>query len=608
MSNVQPYPLYGLLRIFVGVADPFTYYTQLAGAAAARATRLQQRYDRLAVARLIAFAGLVALLILAFDAALWLGIGLLLIGLPLLGVGVRWHLSIGREAQRARVRHGLAGAELRALDHQFSQFGDGYAYQPADHPYAVDLDILGPHSLYQYLNRTVTAIGGERLAQELLHPATPPEAERRRIAGRDLAADPDWCTEFRTLGSELRDELGYARRLLEWVERPAVVTGRFARWMRWLAPVLTLLGLWWCFTQQPWQLGLLAFVPAFVLLRRYGEAAALEHSYTARAGTILAGYRQLFEQMEARPGSSLGASVAIGRLAYAIKQLDVRNNPFVFLLEITGLWSIQWLTRLDRWRLNHRDQLARWLEELADTDARISWATLRFNHPGWTEPEPTGERVLEGRGLAHPLLSPRGRVTNAISMSTDGHIHLVTGSNMAGKSTWLRTVGINLVLARAGGPVCALHLRAAALQVWTSMRTQDDLSENTSSFFAELKRLKAIIDAVKDPGQEVFFLLDEILKGTNSRDRHTGARALIRQLIRERGAGIIATHDLELAALADEPGARVENYAMEVQTRAGELVFDYQLHPGVSQSFNATALMARMGIEIDPADISLTHD
>ena len=598
----------GLLRIFAAVADPRTYYTQLSAAAAARAGHLRQRYDRLAVARLLGFTLFLGLVIIAFDAGIWFGLGLLFIGLPLLSLAVRWHLGIARQAARSQVQHQLAEDELRALDHHFDRFADGYAFQPADHAYAVDLDILGPHSLYQYLNRTVTAVGAIRLAEELLYPAPVAEARRRRLAGQALAQDTAWCIEFRTLGSELRDELGYSRRLLEWVERPAVVTGAFPRVMRGLAPVLTLLGLWWCFTQQPWQLGLLAFVPAFLVLRRYGEAATLEHSYTARAGTLLAGYRQLFAMLEARPGSSLHASVAIGQLSYAIQQLDVRNNPFVFLLEITGLWSIHWLIRLDRWRATHRDQLAGWIETLADTDARISWATLRFNQPTWTEPELTDERVFDGRGLAHPLLPPRGRIANDIHLSTDGHIQLVTGSNMAGKSTWLRTVGINVVLARAGGPVCASHLRTAALQVWTSMRTQDDLSENTSSFFAELKRLKAIITAVKDPEQQVFFLLDEILKGTNSRDRHTGARALIRQLIRERGAGIIATHDLELAALAEEPGARVENYAMEVQTHGGELVFDYLLHPGVSRSFNATALMARMGIEIDPADITLTHD
>ncbi len=298
-------------------------------------------------------------------------------------------------------------------------------------------------------------------------------------------------------------------------------------------------------------------------------------------------------------------------LAYRISQLDVRYNPFVMLFEISGLWSLQWLRQLDKWRAEHRDNLAGWLRTLAETDALVSWANLRFNHPEWTEAEFTDRPVITATALGHPLLPPTGRVTNDIELATDGHIHLVTGSNMAGKSTWLRTVGINLVLAQCGSPVCAEHLsriNCGTLDVWTSMRSQDDLSESTSSFYAELKRLKSIIGAVSDPERRVIFLLDEILKGTNSRDRHTGARALIRQLIRERGAGIIATHDLELAALADEPGSRVENYAMEVQTRGSRLTFDYKLHPGVCTSFNATALMAEMGIDIDPEDIKLHHE
>ena len=173
---------------------------------------------------------------------------------------------------------------------------------------------------------------------------------------------------------------------------------------------------------------------------------------------------------------------------------------------------------------------------------------------------------------------------------------------MAGKSTWLRTVGINIVLALAGAPVCATEFRLPLLQVYTSMRTQDALHESTSSFYAELKRLKFIIEAVEDPAKTndipVFFLLDEILKGTNSRDRHTGAKALIRQLIASRGAGLIATHDLELGALEAEAEGRIENWAIEVDIKDGKLFFDYKLKRGVSQSFNATLLMQQMGIKI----------
>ena len=589
--------------------DPRTYYATVAADRRALADRLRQRYDRLAIARLVAFFAVIAALILAWSQSWIAGLVTTVILLPLGAYGVRLHLAIGRRATAAQVQGELAEGELLALDHSYTHFADGKAFGDAGHPYAVDLDIFGPHSLYQFLNRTVTAPGSRTLADHLTRPADHATATERKRAGQGLSREPDWCLEFRTLGHDLRDDPAHRRRLLEWVDRPAVASGTDVRLLRWLAPLLAALGGWFCFTQTPWQLGLLSLVPAFVMLRKYGDIAATEHAYTAQAGGILAAYGRLVAMAEERyPDRLRGAADALHELSYTVSQLDVRYNPFVFLLEISGLWSLQWLYRLDRWRDEHREHLAEWIDALAEADALVSWATLRFNHPEWTDAELTDEPVLEARELGHPLLHPRARVTNDIRIDTNGHIHLVTGSNMAGKSTWLRTVGINVVLARAGGPVCAAHLRTAALQIWTSMRTQDDLSMSTSSFYAELKRLKAIIEAVGKPGQEVFFLLDEILKGTNSRDRHTGSRALIRQLIREQGAGIIATHDLELAEMENETGSRVENYAMEVQTRDGELVFDYKLHRGVSRSFNATALMARMGIKIDPEDIKLTHD
>ncbi|WP_116105012.1 MutS-related protein [Lewinella sp. IMCC34191] len=589
--------------------DPLTYYNSLAASRRDLAGRLQQQYDRLALVRLLVFFLLVAALIVAWSQSLLAGLLTTVILLPLAAVGIRRHLALGRRAAEAQVQAEIAKGELCGLSHDFRHYPDGSAFLESGHPYAIDLDIFGPFSLYQFINRTVTAVGARRLADHLSVPATHAEARSRRANGQALSKHPDWCVEFRTVGHDLRDDPNYTQRLLQWVDRPSRASGTDVRVMRWLAPLLTVAGLWFCFTQSPWQLGLLFFVPAFAMLRRYHELASSEHAYTAEAGRILQAYSRLLAQIEERyPEHSAGASSSINRLAYAVSQLDVRYNPFVFLLEISGLWSLQWLYRLDRWREANREHLESWIDELARVDALVSWATLRFNRPDWTEPELTTAPTLEGQGLGHPLLAPGGRVTNDIDIHTDGHIHLVTGSNMAGKSTWLRTVGLNVVLARAGGPVCASFLRTAALQVWTSMRTQDDLSESTSSFYAELKRLKAIIEAVSTPGEDVFFLLDEILKGTNSRDRHTGSRALIRQLIHEKGAGIIATHDLELADLENEPGSRVENYAMEVQTRDGELVFDYKLHRGVSRSFNATALMARMGIKIDPKDIKLTHD
>lgn len=596
---------------------PRSYYEQIFATNTVLADELQSRYDRLAMVRLVVFIAWLAGLIILIGTNFWWTLAFLVITLPLLVWGVRQHLKLKRLAGEAGVLAGLAENELAALDHDFSHFKGGMQYLDPQHPYALDLDIFGPKSIFQLINRTVTAPGSLRLANALLGNHPEEEAARTRVQGKVLAAMPDWCLRFRTIGHDLNDDIRHFDRLNAWLDRPAVIAGGLHYAIILAAPLLTVAALAVMFLVSPWQLGVIGLLPAIWLMRKYRETIAREHAHTAEMGKVLAGYAALLEQIETLPadnplaGSShQGAVAALRRLSYLIGQLDVRYNPFSILLEVGGLWSLRWLRQLDQWRDDHRQDLPLWLASLAETDALVSWATLRFNHPAWTDPEFTDEPIVEASGLGHPLLPPAGRVTNDFSLGTDGHIHLITGSNMAGKSTWLRTVGVNLVLANAGSSVCALHLRSRPnLQVWTSMRTQDDLSESTSSFFAELKRLKAIIGAVSDPELQVFFLLDEILKGTNSRDRHTGSRALIRQLIRERGAGIIATHDLELAALESEPGSRVENYAMEVQVDgSGELVFDYKLHAGVCQSFNATALMARMGIDIPEEEISLRHD
>ncbi|MDX1665785.1 MAG: hypothetical protein R3350_01075, partial [Saprospiraceae bacterium] len=292
------------------------------------------------------------------------------------------------------------------------------------------------------------------------------------------------------------------------------------------------------------------------------------------------------------------ASQAIERLSYIISQLNVRYNAFAILLNVFALWDLNWTFRLEKWRNDYGDQLPSWFEALAEFEAMSCMANSAFNNPEWIFPQVYDQGVLHIEQMGHPLIARDRRVCNDLHMPTNGHIKLITGSNMAGKSTFLRTAGINMVLALAGGPVCARVLRMPPLQVYTSMRTQDALHENTSSFFAELKRLKFILEAV-EAGKNVFFLLDEILKGTNSRDRHTGSEALIRQLIRFRGAGLIATHDLELGKLEGESEGRVENLCLEVQVVDGQLHFDYRIKKGVSKSFNATLLMKNMGIQID---------
>jgi DNA mismatch repair ATPase MutS len=297
-------------------------------------------------------------------------------------------------------------------------------------------------------------------------------------------------------------------------------------------------------------------------------------------------------------GASQPASIAIRRLGYIISQLNVRYNFFAIFLNLYALWDLQWVYRLEQWKIEYRDTLARWFHTLAEFEALGSLATTLSNNPDWTFPVIRKESELIGHALGHPLIHIDKRKCNDLQMPTSGHIKLITGSNMAGKSTLLRTVGLNIVLAMAGAPVCARFLVLPALRVYTSMRTQDALHESTSSFYAELKRLKFIIEAV-ERREPVFFLLDEILKGTNSHDRHSGSKALILQLIRNGGGGLIATHDLELGGLEAQYPEAIENLCMEVAIRDDKLFFDYTLKKGVSQSFNATLLMKNMGIKME---------
>lgn len=597
------------------------HYTDRADAFAARARQERRRYNRFSLLRLLTFIAALVLVILLISWQWLTGLIVALVLIIAFARFVRWHQQLLARAEFLEHMARINRAESAALEYDYQHFAAGGPYTDPGHPYSLDLDIFGPYSLFQYLNRSTTAVGAERLARWLQAPAPTNEVQQRQRAVAALAPQVEWRQTLQAIGANLNDELRYRDQLLGWLEAAPVVAGR--PWLRrslWLVPLLMSGVVAGLFLGLPWGVALLFLLVPGLILRQHTEAVNRLHAHTAYAGGVLNRYSALIAHVESADfqeprlqqlqaafrGEHAVASTAIRQLAYAISQLDVRYNIFAILLEFSLLWSLQWAYRLDRWKAAHRAALPAWFEALAELEALLSLGNLHYNQPDWCFPALTDAPELTAEALGHPLIRNSIRVTNEIQMPTHGHIHLITGSNMAGKSTWLRTVGINIVLALAGAPVCARQLRLPQLQVYTSMRTQDALHESTSSFFAELKRLKFIIEAVEDPtktdGRPVFFLLDEILKGTNSRDRHTGAKALIRQLIRSRGAGLIATHDLELAVMENEAGSQVENWAMEVKTSGENLVFDYKLQRGVSQSFNATHLMRAMGIAIPEED------
>jgi len=288
----------------------------------------------------------------------------------------------------------------------------------------------------------------------------------------------------------------------------------------------------------------------------------------------------------------------VRRLSRLADRISSRQNAFAIIVNLLILWEIHSMIALERWKQESGRLLPTWLRTLGEVEAVASLAGIRFEHPDWAVPEVLEDRQtgLEARVMGHPLLGS-DRVCNDFSLKEPVRVALITGSNMSGKSTFLRTVGVNLVLAYAGAPVCAEAFTCSRVHLWTCMRTQDNLEQGISSFYAEILRIKRIVEAARTGGP-VFFLLDEIFKGTNSRDRHLGARALITQLQEAGAFGLVSTHDLELADLERESGGRIVNYHFREHYEGDAIRFDYRLRPGVSTTSNALHLIRLAGIHL----------
>jgi len=586
-------------------------YTRRQEAFSQRATAYQSRYQRFTLVRLIVFVVGIGALFLLFDWH-WLA-GVLGIAGFLFGFYrfVIWHMRLKKAQYHHEALATINERELEALDLRCTAYADGANFLDESHPNALDLDLFGPYAFYPYVNRTTTALGRQRLAEWLTGQASPALIVSRQKAINELKEQLDWRQEAIATGLATDDRADVLEMLISWVNQPPFLLEK--SWIRpvlLIMPILTMAALGYCIPYQPWYICLLCILPNVLILRPFREKVDHIHQQTTHAEATLKDYAALLKTLEKAPvwNESLNhdlqqqlqgaASKALERLSYLISQLNTRYNVFAIFLNLLGLWDLQWVYRLEKWKNRYRDQLPGWFAAMAEFETLNSFANLYYNNPDWCMPHLDDTPHLEATQLAHPLIHPEKRVANDLSMPTRGHIKLITGSNMAGKSTFLRTVGLNIVLAMAGAPVCARSLRLPMLDVYSSMRTQDALHESTSSFYAELKRLKFIIEAV-EAGRPVFFLLDEILKGTNSNDRHTGSQALIRQLIHQKGGGLIATHDLELGSMAAHYDGAIENLCMEVEIVDDELYFDYTLKKGVSQSFNATLLMQKMGIRIN---------
>lgn len=599
------------------------WYARRRAEAAAAAKRLSARAATISLAR-----------VLTFGAAIALGLGARFSSLGRAGYFSALAAAIAFFAllvvhDRILERKRRAEGSVAWTEEGLARLEGRYARDPRpgevpaddDHPYANDLDIIGRGGLLQSIDTTRTVGGRTLLMQWLLSPADAAEVAVRQACARDLAPRAELREALAVEGAIVAEEPPNLAPLLRWAESGSGLRATPAlRVAALLLPAITIgLLIFGGALPIPRATWLFTLVLQIVFGARYRGSvspaivAASEH----QAG--LARFARMFALIEAARFDApeleaLRESVARGRAAEEIASLGRivgfvearRNEVFRLFIGPALLWDLNCAIALERWRQRGGRVFEAHLRALHRFEALSALAARAFERPtdGW----PTvvdDEVTFHARGLGHPLIPFDKVVRNDVGLPSAGFVLLVTGSNMSGKSTLLRAIGANVALALAGAPVRAASLRTTSFAVWTSMRVRDSLSEGVSHFLAELKRLKAVSDAADaaPEGRPVLFLLDEILHGTNSRERHLGARGIVRRLVTRRACGAISTHDLALGALEGELPGRVKNvhFREQVETVEGKetMTFDYQLREGVVTSSNALRLMKIVGLDVD---------
>ena len=503
--------------------------------------------------------------------------------------------------------------EIAAGHYTHLPTGDGLA-SPV-HDYANDLDIFGRASLFQYINRTTSEPAQDKLVSWLLHPTDTKAIVNRQAAVKELAGYYRWRQQLQSFGMADRIQRTTNAKLIKWSqEKNLFIVHGYWKWLRFLLPAIIFTASF-LYLNDNIPAGVLALVIVIFLIisglisRKitpvYKQLNKVIGEINTLYNSIACIEQQPFQsnilkvQQAVFSHDNTKASASVRELKLILDRLDFRLNPMVFVPVNTFLlWDLQQIIALENWKEKNKNYIPHWITALAEIEALATIGNLHFNHPSWIFPTfDENPGTLETIAIGHPLIPENKMVTNDFSTNGTAQVSLITGSNMAGKSTFLRSIGVNIVLAMMGAPVYARSMLISPMRVVSSMRVADNLEESTSTFYAELKKLKSIIEYINNQ-EPVFVLLDEILRGTNSLDRHTGSKALVKQLIHKNAVAMLATHDVELAQLQKEYPASIHNYHFDAQIANEELYFDYKLKEGICQSINASILMKKIGIEL----------
>ena len=600
--------------------DIINDYTQQSQTAQQEVTKYGDLANQYSLLRLIIFIFLVLSIYLALsNDNVWIFFICLFISI----LGFSWLVNRQNKYDDLKKYHiGLKKVidnEIENIVKHTNIYYSGDDFINEKHFYTADLDVFGKGSLFHFINRSVTSSGNNKLATWLNKPVDKQTILVRQAAVKELAAKTGWKQNFQT-------------RLLFGLKQPADQLKKLSIYLKTTIEIKNTNLLWLYSSVSPFLLILLIGLSIISPIARYALVVVLiannrivsAHSkqvgttdlIVGKIGESLFQYAFAFECIEneewqteytknlalkIKSNNEKSVSGEIKELSILINKLNYRLNLVVsIIMNAFFIWDVRQVIAIEKWKRKNQESLETAFDVIAEFEALVSLSSLAINYPKWSFPQiADGDAyTITAQNIAHPLISNKYSVTNNYELNDAFKIDIITGSNMAGKSTFLRTIGINTVLALSGAPVCADDMTVSVITIVSYMRIKDSLNESTSTFKAELDRLQMLLAAVENE-HKVFFLIDEMLRGTNSVDKYLGSKAVIEQLISKKGVGMVATHDLQIAELEQKHPDYIRNFYFDIQVVNGEMLFDYKMKNGECKTFNASLLLKQIGIDVD---------
>ena len=573
--------------------------------------KINTKYNTISLFRLLSIFLFLTSIYFYFQKSeiFWLFLAALFFASFLILMRIHSRLSFQRLLKKALLN--VNEDEISFLKREKIPFENGVEFQDFHHPYAYDLDIFGEHSLFQNLNRTATYIGKKTLAATLLHKVTNKEILDNQQAVKELTEKIDWRQEFLAFAKVSQDNQSSYEGLLKWSKSFGSALSKNTVILSYMSPALFLAAfLGYLITDNPVWVNCLSYLFIFnlIVLGKFVKRIQSEIANSGKIDSIIHQYSLLVKKIESEPFhsqklidlqqklqfKSVNASTHLKKLSELFSRMDtISNLVTAMLFNGTFLFNLHVLKELIEWKKDHAEVLEDWLDVIGEFEKLNSMANLAYNNPDFVFPSINSEYKIGFTDMSHPLLNPKTRVGNDTHFYPQSFM-ILTGSNMSGKSTFLRSLGINMVLGGMGSVVCASEATIHPLPILVSMRLSDSLSDSESYFFAEIKRLKQIMDALEE--QPAFVLLDEILRGTNTDDKRNGTIEVLKKVIAKKAIGAIATHDIEVCLTTNDYPGILSNNCFEVEIRDNDLHFDYKLREGICKNKSATFLMKKMEV------------